>query len=95
MTELAASLVELAGRYGVATGYDDWAGNHRVVAESTLVAVLGALGVPAATEEQRLAGLVAHDRDYWLRHLPPSRRWGRDTQRVRAAALLLGRWHAK
>ena len=72
MTELAASLVELAGRYGVATGYDDWAGNHRVVAESTLVAVLGALGVPAATEEQRLAGLVAHDRDYWLRHLPPA-----------------------
>ena len=29
MTELAASLVELAGRYGVATGYDDWAGRHQ------------------------------------------------------------------
>ncbi|RDI29445.1 hypothetical protein DFR41_1011201 [Pseudacidovorax intermedius] len=30
----------------------------------------------------------------WLRHLPQGRRWGRDTQRVRAAAVLLGRWHA-
>ncbi|MDM0039650.1 hypothetical protein QTH89_24630 [Variovorax sp. J22G21] len=30
----------------------------------------------------------------WLRHLPASRRWGRDTQRVRAVALLLARWYA-
>jgi len=30
----------------------------------------------------------------WLRHLPSGRRWGRDTQRVRAAASLLARWHA-
>ena len=37
----------------------------------------------------------AAQRMRWLRHLPASRRWGRDTQRVRAAALLLGRWHAK
>ncbi|MDT7757649.1 MAG: 4-alpha-glucanotransferase [Mycobacterium sp.] len=72
MTELAASLVELAGRYGVATGYDDWAGRHQMVAESTLVAVLTALGVPAATEEERAAGLLAHDRDHWRRCLPPT-----------------------
>lgn len=30
----------------------------------------------------------------WLRHLPASRRWGRDTQRVRAVARLLSRWYA-
>ena len=29
----------------------------------------------------------------WLRHLPEGRRWGRDTQRVRASARLLGRWY--
>jgi hypothetical protein len=31
----------------------------------------------------------------WLRHLPAGRRWGRDTQRVRASARLLGRWYPK
>jgi len=29
----------------------------------------------------------------WLTHLPASRRWGRDTQRVRAAARLLREWY--
>ena len=42
------------------------------VPESTLVAVLGALGVPAATEDERAAALAAHDRDYWSRALPPT-----------------------
>ena len=72
MTELAASLMELARRYGVATGYDDWTGHHRPVAETTLVAVLGALGVPAGTEEDRAAALLAHDHDHWRRILPPT-----------------------
>ena len=31
----------------------------------------------------------------WLRHLPEGRRWGRDTQRVRASARLLGRWYPR
>ena len=72
MTELAASLVELARRYGVATAYDDWTGHHKTVPESTLVAVLGALGVRVDTEEHRAAALLAHDRDYWQRCLPPT-----------------------
>ena len=72
MTELAPSLVELARRYGVAAGYDDWTGGHRLVAESTLVAVLGALGVAAATEDEREAALLAHDEDHWRRTLPPT-----------------------
>ena len=70
MTEVASSLVELATRYGVAADYDDWTGGRRLVSESTLVAVLGALGVAAATEDERQAALLAHDADRWLRTLP-------------------------
>ncbi|RZL93339.1 MAG: hypothetical protein EOP73_27695 [Variovorax sp.] len=40
---------------------------------------------------ERLAGAARRMR--WLRRLPQGRRWGRDTQRVRACAVLLGRWH--
>ncbi len=72
MTELPASLVELARRYGVATEYQDWTGKHTAVADATLIAVLDALGVPAATEDERTAALAAHDRDYWTRPLPPT-----------------------
>src|SRR3954454_14083698 len=72
MTELPDSLVELARRYGVATEYEDWTGRHTTVADSTLIAVLDALGVPAATEDERSAALAALDRDYWARSLPPT-----------------------
>ena len=72
MTDLPASLIELARRYGVATEYADWTGRHRTVLESTLIAVLDALGVPAATQEERSAALLAHDGDYWARSLPPT-----------------------
>jgi 4-alpha-glucanotransferase len=33
---------------------------------------LAALGVPAATEDERAAALATHDRDYWSRALPPT-----------------------
>jgi 4-alpha-glucanotransferase len=82
MAELAPSLVELARRYGVATGYVDWTNRHVDVPETTLVAVLAALGVEAATEDERAAALGAHDRDYWGRSLPPiivARAGGRST----------------
>ena len=72
MTELAPSLVELAHRYGVADAYEDWSGAQRVVAESTLVAVLVALGVPASTEEERAAALAELDRQHWARTLSPT-----------------------
>jgi len=49
MTELAPSLVELARRLGIATSYQDWSGRQVFVPESTLVAVLGALGVSAGS----------------------------------------------
>jgi 4-alpha-glucanotransferase len=72
VTELPASLVELAGRHGVATEFEDWTGRRTPVAEATLVAVLDALDVAAATEEERVAALAGHDRDYWERSLPPT-----------------------
>jgi 4-alpha-glucanotransferase len=72
MTEPAASLVELAHRYGVASDYVDWTGGHRTVPESTLVAVLGALGVAADTEEDRADAILDHDRAHWQRSLPPT-----------------------
>ena len=72
MTEPDASLAELARRYGVATDYEDWTGARIAVAESTLVSVLDALGVPASTDAERAAALAAHDREYWSRSLPPT-----------------------
>src|SRR6201996_7008492 len=72
MAQLAPSLVELAGRFGIATDYEDWSGRRVSVPESTLVAVLAALGVPAGTELQRSAALTAHHRAYWSRSLPPT-----------------------
>jgi 4-alpha-glucanotransferase len=72
MTEPAPSLLELARRHGVATEYADWNGRHVAVPETTLVAVLAALGVSAASEDDRTAALVAHDREYWERSLPPT-----------------------
>ncbi|RZL60859.1 MAG: hypothetical protein EOP81_19195 [Variovorax sp.] len=48
-----------------------------------------------ASDDVRERIAIAARRMRWLRHLPASRRWGRDTQRVRAVALLLGLWHAR
>lgn len=51
--------------------------------------------VLAASSEavrERLLQAARHMR--WLRRLPKSRRWGRDTQRVRSAASLLARWYS-
>ncbi|HEY2196531.1 MAG TPA: 4-alpha-glucanotransferase [Mycobacterium sp.] len=72
MSRLAPSLVELAARFGIATDYDDWSGRRVGVPESTLVAVLAALGVPAADEAERNAARIVHERAHWSRALPPT-----------------------
>jgi 4-alpha-glucanotransferase len=72
MTEPAASLTELAGRFGIATDYEDWTGRRVPVPEATLVAVLGSLGISATTGHDRSAALTGHDRSYWSRRLPPT-----------------------
>jgi 4-alpha-glucanotransferase len=70
MSDPAPSLVELAGRFGIAADYEDWTGRRVPVAETTLVAALAAFGVAAGTEPERTAALRAHDRSYWSRPLP-------------------------
>ncbi|MDF2825963.1 MAG: 4-alpha-glucanotransferase, partial [Mycobacterium sp.] len=70
MTHVDAGLVELAHRFGVATDYTDWTGRMVEVAETTLVAVLAALGVEVDTPEQRTEALQAQDRAYWSKSLP-------------------------
>ncbi|MFA5707009.1 4-alpha-glucanotransferase [Mycolicibacterium sp.] len=70
MTPTDAVLAELAERHGVATGYDDWTGRRVEVPESTLVAVLDALGVAAGTPAERERALAAVDRAHWSRPLP-------------------------
>jgi 4-alpha-glucanotransferase len=72
MAQLPPTLGELARRYGVASEYQDWTGRHVDVPETTLVAVLAALGVSATTEDERMAALEEHDHDYWSRALPPT-----------------------
>jgi 4-alpha-glucanotransferase len=70
MSQMAPSLVELAGRFGIATDYEDWSGRRISVPDSTLIAVLAALGVAAAAEPERRAAQTAHERTYWSRALP-------------------------
>jgi 4-alpha-glucanotransferase len=72
MVETPQSLAELARRYGVATEFQDWTGRHIDVPDTTLIAVLAALGVRAATEDDRAAALASHDRDHWAHSLPPT-----------------------
>ncbi|MDP7726168.1 4-alpha-glucanotransferase [Mycobacterium sp. TY814] len=69
-TQPAPSLVELARRFGIATSYQDWSGQEVFVPETTLVSVLGALGVPADTEDERNVALTTQSRSYWARSLP-------------------------
>nr|WP_281496901.1 4-alpha-glucanotransferase [Ornithinimicrobium sp. F0845] len=64
-------LVELAGGHGVATEFWDWQGNHRQVEESTVRAVLGALGVAAGDEAQVRQSLADLREAEWRRVLPP------------------------
>jgi 4-alpha-glucanotransferase len=72
MSQMAPSLVDLAGRFGISTAYEDWSGRRVDVAESTLIAVLAALGVDASDEAQRNAARVAHEKAHWSRALPPT-----------------------
>jgi len=66
------SLSALADRFGVATSYFDWSGRQIAVSQSTVVAVLAALGVQADTEEHCAAALSDVERRYWSNTLPPT-----------------------
>jgi 4-alpha-glucanotransferase len=64
-------LADLAKAKGVATEYDDWQGNHVIVPASTIVAVLGALGIDAADDASATRALAAEADRPWRRLLPP------------------------
>ena len=66
------ALAALAHRMGVATEYYDWVGHLKPVEDSTVVAVLAALGIQADTEDDCAAALSDQDRRYWSRALPPT-----------------------
>lgn len=65
-------LRHLAEAYQVATEYWDWQGQHVEVPASTVVTVLGALGVDASTPQDRSAALSDHRLAPWRRMLPPT-----------------------
>jgi 4-alpha-glucanotransferase len=71
MTDASPQLQQLAEMCGVATDYWDWRGNHIVVSAETIIAVLAALGVDAATPNAVDSALVATRHHRWTRMLPP------------------------
>ncbi|KQX52904.1 4-alpha-glucanotransferase [Streptomyces sp. Root1304] len=66
------TLARLAARHGVATAYSPSEGVTVPVPDTTVVAVLGALGVDAATPEAAAAALDAVERADRERLLPPT-----------------------
>lgn len=65
------ALRALADRLGVATEYWDWQGRHVEVPERTVVGVLAALNVDAATPEAAQTALDGLWRGEWSQMLPP------------------------
>jgi 4-alpha-glucanotransferase len=71
MTQIDPPLAQLAAAYSIATEFWDWKGNHVDIPAETLVAALAAIGIDAATPEQRQAALADHELAAWRRPLPP------------------------
>ncbi len=70
--ELYPALRQLADAYGIATEFWDWQLRHVDVPAETVVKVLAALDVDAATPEAAEQALQAHHDAPWRRMLPPS-----------------------
>ncbi len=64
------TLHALADAHGVATTYSDWRGLPRPITDEALVAVLAALGVAAATDDEVAASLRAAEQAPWSRLAP-------------------------
>ncbi len=69
--ELDPTLQELAEAFGIATEYWDWQGRHIFVSRDTIISVLAALDVDAATPEATAAALEDRHRQPWTQMLPP------------------------
>ncbi|WP_307865000.1 4-alpha-glucanotransferase [Myceligenerans salitolerans] len=72
LPELPEDLAELAELCGVQTVFTDAAGTTRRVSPSTLAAVLGALGVPAASPSAIAESTARVRDDEWREMLPPA-----------------------
>lgn len=70
MSELDPPVRALAEAYGIATDFWDWRGQHTVVPQDTVTAVLAALDVPAGSAEEAEHSLAALRRAHWSRMLP-------------------------
>ena len=64
-------LGRLAERMGIDRAFHDIWGNERVLSETSLMALLGAMGVDAATPESCEAALRRLDESEWARPVPP------------------------
>lgn len=77
---MSSRLDELCDRYGVLPGYFDMWGKAFQTSERARRALLAAMGVPAASDDEIAASLAGFDRDHWARPLPPvmvEREWAR------------------
>jgi 4-alpha-glucanotransferase len=70
VTDRTHELLELACSQGVATEFHDWQGRHTQVPTESIVAVLAALGVDAATPDAARAALEEVQLAPWRRLLP-------------------------
>ncbi len=66
------ALRRLAAAHGVATDYWDWQGQHAPIHSQTIVTVLAALDVAAASPQEVDASLAGLDDARWRRTLPPT-----------------------
>ncbi|MEO5834905.1 MAG: 4-alpha-glucanotransferase [Nakamurella sp.] len=71
MSHLDPPLQELADALGIATEFWDWQGRHQPVPAETVIAVLAALDLDAASSDLARRALDEHHRGAWRRMLPP------------------------
>ncbi len=64
-------LQQLAERMGIALEFWDWKGNHTLISDDTVIAVLGAMGFDATTPEASAASLTRLNEAEWRRVLRP------------------------
>ena len=71
-TTPSPTLLQLAERYGVATSYHNWRGEHVEVSAETLKAVLAALDIDVTDEHTLAAALRVADEQPWRHGVPPT-----------------------
>ncbi|MFD0865556.1 4-alpha-glucanotransferase [Tessaracoccus lubricantis] len=70
MSDVYPGLARLAERFGIAQEFWDWKGRHQAIPAETIIRVLKAFEIDAATPEAADAALVRLDDELWRRPLP-------------------------